>query len=84
MAPVHHRMPVVLPRDAWDDWLRPGPLGQTRLHELLAPAPDDLSDVHPVGTAVNSARNDGPELLAQVTLFNVPTLLTASAQSSGP
>jgi len=26
MAPVHHRMPVVLPRGAWDEWLRPGPL----------------------------------------------------------
>jgi putative SOS response-associated peptidase YedK len=62
MAPVHHRMPVILPRGVWDEWLRPGPLGRARLNELLAPAPDDLLDLHPVGSAVNSARNDDPEL----------------------
>ena len=63
MVPVHHRMPVVLPKGAWDEWLRPGPLARTRLAELLAPAPDDLLDAHPVSIAVNSARNDGPELI---------------------
>ena len=63
IAPVHHRMPVVLPRNAWDEWLRPGPLGQARLYELLAQAPDDLLEIHPVATAVNSARNNGPELI---------------------
>ena len=63
MAPVHHRMPVVLARNAWDEWLRPEPLGRTRLDELLAPAPDDLLDVHPVGSAVNDARCNGPELI---------------------
>jgi putative SOS response-associated peptidase YedK len=76
MAPIHHRMPVVVPRDAWDEWLGPGPLPRTRLKELLAPAPDDLLDMFPVGSAVNSARNDGPELLVPVTLPEFPTLLT--------
>jgi putative SOS response-associated peptidase YedK len=76
MAPVHHRMPVVLPRSTWDEWLRPWPLAPARLDELLVPASDDLLDVHPVGSAVNSARNDGPQLLVPVSLPNYPTLFT--------
>ncbi|MGO9657472.1 MAG: SOS response-associated peptidase, partial [Acidimicrobiales bacterium] len=66
MAPVHHRMPVVVPADAWEEWLRPEPLRPGRLSELLAPAPDDLLDAHPVTTAVNKAGNDGPELVLPV------------------
>jgi putative SOS response-associated peptidase YedK len=78
MAPVHHRMPVVLPPGAWDEWLRPGPLGRTRLNELLAPAPDDLLDMYPVGIAVKSARNDGPQLLVPGTSPSFATLFTAN------
>jgi putative SOS response-associated peptidase YedK len=63
MAPIHHRMPVVLPRDAWDQWLHPGPVDGRRLAELLAPAPDDLLDIYPVDTAVNDARCNGSELI---------------------
>jgi len=76
MAPVHHRMPVVLPPGAWDEWLRPRPLGRARLDELLASAPDDVLDMHPVGTAVNSARNDGSELIEPAE-FEGLTRLTA-------
>jgi putative SOS response-associated peptidase YedK len=72
MGPVHHRMPVVLPRGTWDAWLRPEPLSRALLNELLVPAPDDLLDVDPVGSAVNSARNDGPQLLVPVSLPNFP------------
>jgi putative SOS response-associated peptidase YedK len=64
MAPVHNRMPVVLPPQAWDEWLRPGPLPASRLRELLVPAPADLLSFHPVGLAVNKALNDGPDLIA--------------------
>jgi putative SOS response-associated peptidase YedK len=65
MAPVHHRMPVVLPPSAWDDWLRPEPLSRAQLDELLAPAPDDLLEAHRVGIAVNTAVNDGPQLIRE-------------------
>jgi putative SOS response-associated peptidase YedK len=63
MAPVHNRMPVVLPPEDWDEWLRPGPLRVKRLNELLVPAPADLLGFHPVGQAVNKALNDGPQLI---------------------
>jgi putative SOS response-associated peptidase YedK len=68
MAPVHHRMPVVLAPEVWEEWLQPGPLGPRHLAELLAPAPDDLLEAYPVGAAVNNARNDGPELVDPVPL----------------
>ena len=57
MAPVHHRMPVVVEHDDIDEWLDDGtPL-------LLRPAADDVLTVTEVGTRVNDARNEGPELL---------------------
>jgi putative SOS response-associated peptidase YedK len=63
MAPIHHRMPVVLSREMWYDWLVPGPLPPSRLSELFRPAPDGLLSCHMVGTTVNSVRNEGPELV---------------------
>jgi putative SOS response-associated peptidase YedK len=68
MAPVHHRMPVVIAPEAWEEWLRPGPLHWSRLGELLAPAADDLLDAYPVATAVNQAANDGPELIIPISI----------------
>lgn len=64
---LHERMPVLLPPDAWAAWLegeRPG--------ELLRPAPDDLLRLWPVSAAVNSPRNNGPELLEEVSAPAVP------------
>jgi putative SOS response-associated peptidase YedK len=73
MAPVHHRMPVVVARDNWQEWLRPEPLGPGRLGQLLAPPPEDLLDAYPVTTAVNKAGNNGPELVLPAPF--PPTLL---------
>jgi putative SOS response-associated peptidase YedK len=63
MAPVHSRMPVILAPETWDEWLRPGPIETSRLDELLVPAPNDLLVRWPVSSAVNSAKNNGPELI---------------------
>jgi putative SOS response-associated peptidase YedK len=82
MAPVHHRMPVVVAPDAWEEWLRPEPLRPSRLSELLAPAPDDLLDAHPVTTAVNKAGNDGPELV--LPLPRQPPLQLGQQNGPGP
>ena len=63
MRPIHDRMPVVLPPEAWDRWLDKG---VADVADLLAPAPDDLLVRTKVSTKVNSVRNDGPELLEPV------------------
>ncbi len=66
MAPVHDRMPVLLPRRAWEEWLDPRNQDMAALQRLLVPAPDDLLTMHAVDVAVNSVRNKGPELIAPV------------------
>jgi putative SOS response-associated peptidase YedK len=39
LAPIHDRMPVVLPPEAWDQWLDPENDDVKGLHKLLVPAP---------------------------------------------
>jgi putative SOS response-associated peptidase YedK len=63
MAPVHHRMPVILSPGSWADWLSPSPMAPHELGETLVPAPDDVLAAHPVAATVNDVRNDGPELV---------------------
>jgi putative SOS response-associated peptidase YedK len=39
MAPIHDRMPVILPSSAWDTWLDPTNDDTEALARLLVPAP---------------------------------------------
>ncbi len=58
MAPLHERMPVILPtRDAERAWLNVGDLA------LLRPLPDAWLRAYPVSTLVNSPANNSPEVL---------------------
>ena len=66
MAAIHDRMPVILPRSVWDEWLDPRMQDLERLSTLLVPAPDDLLTMHSVSRDVNSVRNNGPQLLDPV------------------
>lgn len=68
LAPLHDRMPVVLEEHDWDRWLDPTVVDVDALGRLLASARNDLLVAYPVGTAVNSANNDGPELVERVEL----------------
>jgi putative SOS response-associated peptidase YedK len=66
MAPIHDRMPVILPQSAWDTWLDPENQDLAILSGLLVPAADNLLTVRAVGTEVNNVRNKGPELIEPV------------------
>ena len=66
VAPLHDRMPVVLEERSWDAWLDPDAPDPGALAPLLRPASDDLLVAYPVGTAVNSADHDGPNLVERV------------------
>jgi putative SOS response-associated peptidase YedK len=63
MAPVHDRMPVILPTAMWDIWLDPANQNIDVLGKLLVPAPDRLLTMHEVSTDVNNVRNKGRELI---------------------
>jgi putative SOS response-associated peptidase YedK len=73
LAPLHHRMPVILERDAWDAWLDPT-ARRRDLQALLRPAAPHVLEVHPVGTAVNDVRNDHAGLVAPVDADQVEQL----------
>jgi putative SOS response-associated peptidase YedK len=62
VRPVHDRMPVIVPRESYAEWLAPDTPEQ-RLLALLRPYPADAMTLREVGPAVNSPKNDGPECL---------------------
>lgn len=68
LAPIHHRMPVLLPDRLVEAWLRaePAPALLRELAEGIADAPP--VEAIEVGRAVNDPRNDGPELLEPAAL----------------
>jgi putative SOS response-associated peptidase YedK len=68
VAPLHDRMPVVLEERDWDRWLDPNADDVHELAQLLTAAANDVLAAYPVATAVNSADNDGPELVERVEL----------------
>ncbi len=63
MAPVHHRMPVILLGGDRQAWLDPD-AGIPRLRDLTAPLSAELMTAHPVSDLVNSPRNDTAECAA--------------------
>ncbi|HEU4539222.1 MAG TPA: SOS response-associated peptidase [Polyangiaceae bacterium] len=67
VRPVHHRMPALLPRAAFDAWLAPGDADPATLSPWLRPAPAGTMRAWPVSRAVNAPKNDGPELVAPAT-----------------
>ena len=66
LAPLHSRMPVILPPEAFDLWLDHRAADAKEAAALIRPAPEDLLAVHPVGDAVNRAANDSPDLIEAV------------------
>ncbi len=63
LAPVHDRMPVVLPEEAVDGWLDPRAQGTDVLLRLLGPAAEDVLVATPVSPRANSVKNDDPGVL---------------------
>ncbi|MFI6427351.1 SOS response-associated peptidase [Promicromonospora sp. NPDC050880] len=59
MSAIHDRMPLVLPPNAWDEWLDPS-VGDAS--DLLGIDGTALT-TRPVRDAVGSVQNDGPELI---------------------
>jgi putative SOS response-associated peptidase YedK len=64
VRPVHDRMPVILPRQHWAEWLDPALQEAGGVVPLLRPYPADAMRAYPVGPLVNNPRNNLPECLA--------------------
>ncbi len=63
MSRIHDRMPVILGRTDEEDWLDPEVHEPEALQKLLKPCPPSWLAAVEVSPLVNSARNNGPELL---------------------
>lgn len=66
LAPIHDRMPVILPPGARDRWLNEASAPED-LGSLLVPAREGTLEAFAVSTDVNSPRNDFPSLIEPVT-----------------
>lgn len=67
LSNIHHRMPVVLPKSTWNEWLDPQNSDIAGLKQILRPAPSALFEAHRVDPKVGNARHKGPELMAPLT-----------------
>lgn len=66
IAPVHDRMPVILPRAVWHMWLNPANQDTAVLSHLLIPAAGHILTLHEVGLDVNNVRNNSYRLASQL------------------
>lgn len=63
---IHDRSPVVLPPDLRASWLDPAVTDLGDVRDLLAAIPEPRLEPYEVSTAVNSVKNNSPELLTPV------------------
>ena len=66
LKPIHERMPVIVPREAFDLWLNCTDVDAKTAEALVAPAPEGLLEAYEISTAVNRTANDNPKLLEPV------------------
>jgi putative SOS response-associated peptidase YedK len=66
MAPIHHRMPVVLPEQYIEQWLDRSYKDTDHLKKLLAPYPAKKMKAYRVSSLVSNPRNDAAECMQPV------------------
>ena len=66
VAPIHNRMPVILPRDAETIWLDPGVQDPGVLTALFHPYRAELMEAYQVSTLVNSSGHNDPTSIEPV------------------
>jgi len=66
VAPLHDRMPVIVPPEAFALWLDPAVGDPTAIAPLLAPPPADGMVARPASRLVNDPGNDVPECILPI------------------
>ena len=78
LAPIHHRMPVILPKDLWSTWLSSKSLLPNEIDDYLNMIDINEADKDlifwPVSDDVNNARNSGADLAKEIALGESGTL----------
>jgi putative SOS response-associated peptidase YedK len=83
LHPIHHRMPAVIPPEAFDLWLDCRNVDANTAAALLGPAPEDLFEAYEISTAVNRVTNDHPGVLEPARARPAASA-TAASESSAP
>jgi len=81
---IHDRTPMVIAPESWTDWLDPANNEKELLLATMLPATSSAAGgltSHPVSTAVNSVRNNGPDLVEP--LGDVGSLARGSGSGEG-
>lgn len=65
LATIHDRMPVILPKEACNEWLRSN-AKLSEMRELLIPLPESEMQGFPVSPEVNGAEADHPGLVERL------------------
>lgn len=60
MQDIHHRMPIILPKNKEDEWLQPNQLTPSGAKELLLHMDDEELTAYNVSSHVNKATNNDP------------------------
>jgi putative SOS response-associated peptidase YedK len=76
LEPIHDRMPAILPREHHARWLDPTVDEPDVLQALLGPYPPEIMLATPVGSLVNSPRNDSARCIEEVEVGPEPENLT--------
>ncbi|MGH3479996.1 MAG: SOS response-associated peptidase, partial [Nocardioidaceae bacterium] len=63
---IHDRMPLLVEKERYDAWLDPRVSDTDTLLGLLVPAAPGRLEAYPVSRAVNSVKNNGPQLMERV------------------
>ncbi|MBI4312517.1 MAG: SOS response-associated peptidase [Chloroflexi bacterium] len=66
MAPIHNRMPVILPAEGEALWLSATGSDIAALSAFLKPYPSERMEAYQVSDLVNSPRSNGPECIARI------------------
>jgi putative SOS response-associated peptidase YedK len=72
LAHIHDRMPLIITRENYAEWLDRANRDLDRLDRLLDPAHVGELVARPVGRRVGNARNEGPDLIEQVKPIRPP------------
>ena len=65
---IHDRMPLVVSKDDWEQWLDPDLQEIDKVQPLLVPAVATHLSAYPVSLRVNNVRNNGPDLIEPLPL----------------
>jgi putative SOS response-associated peptidase YedK len=63
IAPIHDRMPVIIPPDQYAAWLDPSTEDPAKVAPLLAPCPPERVSMRRIGTLVNSPAREDPRCI---------------------